>query len=85
MHVTGRVDSVSSVDFRSGKTQAGKDYSFYQQVLTLALGGQMVEVIFRSEKEPSGSLTNHDLDDVIRIKVEKPRIFNARVSFDAAI
>jgi len=84
VHVTGRVDSLSEVQHRSGKTQKGSDYSFYQQTLTLAMGGQMVEVVFRADSDPAGPLAAFDLDEAVRIKVENPRVFNGRVSFDVA-
>lgn len=85
MHVTGRVDSVSESENRKGKTQAGKDYSFWQQTMTLALGGHMVEVVYRADSEPSGPLCPHGEDEVCRVKVGTPRIFNGRVSYDAVL
>lgn len=84
MHITGRVDSVSELTNKSGTSQKGSVYSFWQQIATIALGGQMVEIIFRADKEPSGLLCDLQLDQVVRVKVENPRIFNGRVSFDAS-
>lgn len=83
--MTGRVDSVSAVEHRQGTTQKGSAYSFYQQTATLALGGQMVEVVYRADNQPEGALCPFELDDKARIKVGTPRIFNGRVSFDAQI
>jgi len=84
IHVTGRVDSISEVSHRSGKTQKGSDYSFYQQTITLAMGGQMVEIVSRADSDPRGPLFTYELDEAVRIKVENPRVFNGRVSYDAA-
>lgn len=83
IHVTGRVDSVTELQHRSGTSAKGSAYSFYQQVATLALGGEMVEVVFRADANPGGPLCHYELDDVIRVKVHNPRIFGGRVSFDA--
>lgn len=85
MHVTGRVDSVSAVENRKGTTQKGAAYSFWQQTVTLALGGQMVEVVYRSDDQPPGALFSFELDDAVRIKVGAPRVFNGRVSYDAIL
>jgi len=84
IHVTGRVDSVSEVEHRQGTTKSDKAYSFFQQTVTLALGGQMVEVVYRSDSQPAGALCAFALDDVVRLKVGNPRVFNGRVSYDAA-
>jgi len=83
MHCTGRVDSLTDVENRSGTSAKGNAYSFFQQTATIAMGGEMVEVVFRADKEPSGPLCSYELDQMVRIKVEKPRIFNGRTSFDA--
>jgi len=84
MFLIGRVDSVSDVQHREGKTQKGSDYSFYQQTATLTLGGSMVEVVYRADKDPGAILCPLGLDELVRVKVENPRIFNGKVSFDIA-
>ena len=83
-HVTGRVDSVSELQHRQGTSNGGKSYSFFQQTATLALGGQMVEVVHRADSDPHGPLCSYELDEIVRVKVENPRVFNGRVSFDVA-
>ena len=83
--MTGRVDSVGDVENRAGTTEKGKGYSFWQQKASLALGGLMVEVVYQSDDEPKSPLCVLELDQIVKIKVEKPRVFNGRVSFDAVI
>ena len=83
MHVTGMIDSITPVTHRQGTTAAGKPWQFYQQTITLALGGDQVEVAFRSDTPPTGPLFVCELEDRVKIKVEKPRVFNGKVSFDA--
>lgn len=85
MHVTGRVDALTDVTHREGTTAGGKHWSFYQQLATLALGGEQVEVAFRSDTPPAGPLFVAELDSIVKIKVEKPRIFNGKASFDACL
>ena len=82
--ITGMVDSVTEVQHRSGKTQKGGDYSFWQQTATFAIRGAMVEVVARADQDPRGPLLNFELDDVATVKVENPRVFNGKVSFDIA-
>lgn len=83
LHVTGRVDSVGELTHRQGTAKNGSAYSFWQQNMTLALGGSMVEVAYRADADPGGPLVPFELDDAVRVKVEKPRIFNGVVAFDA--
>jgi len=84
MHLTGRVDAVGPVAHKAGTSKGGASYSFYQQVIAMSIGGQMYEVGYRSDKQPSGDLCPHHLDDVVKIKVENPRQFNGKISFDAS-
>jgi hypothetical protein len=84
LHVTGRIDSISELQHREGKTQKGSDYSFYQQSVTVTLGGSLVEVVFRTDTDPKAPLVTYQLDDIVRLRVENPRIFNGKVSFDVA-
>jgi hypothetical protein len=84
MHVTGRVDSKSELKHRSGKTQKGADYSFWQQSITLAMGGSQVEVVYRADSDPGHDLCSLDLDDIVRLKVQNPREFGGKMSFDVA-
>lgn len=84
LHVTGRIDSIGDVDHKSGTSAKGTAYSFYQQVITLTLGGSMVEVGYRSDTNPTRPLCSHKLDDIVRLKVSNPRIYNGKVSFDIA-
>ena len=44
----------------------------------------MVEVVARADQDPRGPLLNFELDDVATVKVENPRVFNGKVSFDIA-
>jgi len=44
----------------------------------------MVEVIARADREPSGPLLPYELDQIVECRVENPRIFNGRVSYDLA-
>ncbi len=84
MHVTGRIDSITEVEHRAGNSTGGKAYSFYQQVASVTLGGSIVEVVFRADSEPKEALCKYELDQVVRFKVQNPRIFNGKVSFDLA-
>ncbi|MEM1085437.1 MAG: hypothetical protein AAGI48_15100 [Verrucomicrobiota bacterium] len=85
LHVTGRIDAIGELRHRSGKASSGADYSFWQQAVSVAVGGAMFEVNYRSNDEPSGPLVPFELDQPVRLKVEKPRVYNGTVSFDAAI
>lgn len=81
------MDSKTAVQHREGKTDKGKDWSFYQQTITVSVGGDMYEVNFRADNEPvpAGSdLCLYDLDEVVRIRVGSPRVYAGKVSFDAA-
>ena len=82
IHVTGRIDAISELNHRQGQTQKGSAYSFWQQSVILAMGGTSVEVVFRSDSEPKGDLIAYELDQVVKLKVENPRIFNGKTSFD---
>lgn len=44
----------------------------------------MIEVVYRADKDPGAALCVLELDEVVRLKVENPRIFNGKVSFDIA-
>lgn len=82
MHVTGRIDSISEVQHKEGTTQKGGKYSFYQQTASVTMGGSIVEVCTTSDQDPKSPLINHQLDEIVRFKVQNPRIFNGKVSFD---
>lgn len=84
MHVTGRVDSVSDVQYRHGKTEKGGSYAFWQQTITLALGGLMVSVNKTYDVDPGTPKVHFDLDSIVRLKVEKPRVYNGAISFELA-
>lgn len=83
MEVCGRVDLVTEVMHRKGKSAKGNEYDFYQQVVTLALGGHQAEVVYRSDDAPMGPLVDLELDSIVRLRVRNPREFNGSVSFDA--
>jgi hypothetical protein len=80
--VCGRVDSVGDLTNRTGKTKQDKDYSFWQQTASLTVGGEIIEVVYRSDSEPVGILCPLVLDEIVRVKVTKPRVFNGKTSFD---
>jgi len=82
LHVTGRIDSITEVTHRQGTTTKGGNYSFYQQTASVTVGGQLYEIVARSDSEPKGNLIDYQLDQIVRFKVESPRIFNGKVSFD---
>jgi hypothetical protein len=81
--VCGRIDSVNEPQHRSGQTEKGKKYEFYQQTISLAMGGSSVDVNFRSEHPISSPLTENHLDEIRRFKVGNPRTYNGKLSFDA--
>lgn len=83
LHLTGMVDACSEVTHRQGTTEKGKSWSFYQQVIGLAVGGELYEITYRTESDPGVTLCPYELDDKVRIKVENPRSYNGKVTFDA--
>ena len=76
------MEQVSEVRHRQGKTEKGKDYAFYQQTLTLAVEGKMLEINQTADEEPKAPMFSFGLDDYVKIKVMNPREFKGRVSFD---
>jgi len=85
-HCTGRIDFIGPVTHRSGKgATSGKDFSFWEQKIVLAMGGPQVEVAYISETAPAGDIIprEFELDQIVKIAAEKPRVFNGRVSFQA--
>jgi len=84
LHLTGRIDAISDVKHSQGTTAKGSSYSFYQQTASVSIGGTMFEVVARADSPPSGNLIHFELDQVVRLKVQNPRIFNGKVSFDIA-
>jgi len=82
--VVGRVEQVSECAHRSGTSaSSGKPWSFYQQTVSLTVGLSMVDVNFRADEQPSGPLCVFELDEIVKIKVENPRSYAGKTSFDA--
>lgn len=74
---------MSELAHRSGVSQAsGKAWEFYQQTVSLSIGGAMIDVNFRADTDPGKPLCSFELDSIVRLKVENPRIYAGKVSFD---
>ncbi len=82
--VCGRVEHLTGVIHREGQSEKGKKYSFYQQTVTLTMGQSQVEVNATADSDPGAALFGFDLDEVVRLKVVTPRIYNGKVSYDLA-
>ncbi|MBB5349872.1 hypothetical protein HNR46_000093 [Haloferula luteola] len=83
--ITGRVDAIEPLRHRQGVGKgSGQPYSFWQQSASIAIGGEMFEVNFRADTDPGGDLVPFELDEVVRIRVGAPRVYNGKTSFDAA-
>lgn len=82
LHLKGRIDAVSIVKHSEGTTLSGKKYSFYQQIATVTVGKSQYEVVYRADSDPKGELCPFELDDKVSLRVENPRVFNGKVSFD---
>jgi len=68
---------------REGVSAKGNKYEFYQQTITLAMGGSSADVNFTSDEPILHPITEDALDQVRRFKVGNPRTYQGKLSFDA--
>ena len=78
------MDLITEVIHRKGVAKNGNSYEFWQQSVSVTTGGQIFEVSWRSDTDPGENMVPHQLDDIVRIKVGSPRMYNGQLSFDAA-